>query len=184
MASMVIALGPDEFMATSTSATREIIGAIKDAQLATEKQISEVNITVAGLRSDVGHLGDALRDLATKVERIDDQKAARGELDALQHRVDKRMDQIVAQSAVDLGRMDHDKIGHSDLSLDAFDSMAKRVNEIEKQTEKIDGLVAGQKAMADRLEELSAFRWRIVGAYTAVATVFGLGGWIIGHLWK
>ena len=187
-------------MATNSENTTRIIGAIDAATARTERQIADVNVGLAGLRSDVGYLKtessyvkDSLRSLGEKVDSMDQAKAGRSDLQAVESRIERQIIQSQTQTNSAIERVDRDKVGHNQLSVDTFESIVIRIGETERQgdaviasmksiTEKLAEIQHSQEQSKIQIEELARWKWTVVGAYTAVAGIFTVLGWAAGHL--
>jgi DNA repair exonuclease SbcCD ATPase subunit len=172
-------------MATSEN-TKSILEAITRLSSEIRDALTVVNVAVAGLRSDVAHLSEKLQNLSDKVDRIDEVKAARVDLQAVEVRIEKTIAQMKEQQKMDLGRLDTDKIGHAQFSIDSFENLTLRLDEIERRVEKIDHIDSQLRSLLDqakttgqKFEEFDRFRWKLIGGYTALVVVGGILGFIL-----
>jgi prefoldin subunit 5 len=141
--------------------------------------IGDIKASMSGIGSDVSYLRRRVDDLWSKVDEIERSKATRADLQELEIRVEKTFAQAKAQTTLDLARLDHDKIGHDQFSVDAFENVSLRLEAIEG---KIDALTGAEKELAavkERVEELQRLKWKIVGGAAALLSAGSVVGWIL-----
>jgi tetrahydromethanopterin S-methyltransferase subunit G len=141
--------------------------------------IGEVKASVAGLVSDVTYMRRRVDDLWSKVDEIERSKATRVDLQDVEIRTEKTIAGLKAQLTSDLSRIDNDKIGHDQFSVDGFDNFSERLDAIEH---KIDALTGAEKELAavkERVEELQQLKWKIVGGAAALLSAGAVVGWIL-----
>jgi len=178
MAARSLTLGPrGEEMAISEN-TRTILEAIRSSEQATNKALGDVNVTVAGLRSDVANVQLNLGNLDKKVDKIDQLKAEREDLKAVEERFRQTVAEMKAQTIRDISQIDKDKIGKSEFSVDTFDNVEERLNEIDKKLEGINLSEINRK-----IEALNEFKWRSLGRDgVLVAIASFIGGFLMWML--
>jgi hypothetical protein len=124
--------------------------------------IGEVKISVAGLRSDVGHLTQRIDGLSIKVNEIERSRPTIDDLKDTEGRMVQTVASMKAQTLLDLGRLDKDKIGHDQFSLDSYENLTAR----------LDGIDA-------KLEDIDRFRYKLIGIGIVVGAIFStLGGFL------
>lgn len=158
--------------------------------------IGDIKASQSGMSSDVTYLRRRVDDLWVKVDEIERSKATRLDLQELEIRVEKSIAGMRAQTTVDLGRLDQDKIGHDQFSVDAFDNVSLRLEGIEQKLErlvtmettvnemrpKLDKLPGLEIIVADIVPKVGAheqLRWYIVGAGAALLAAGSYIGWAL-----
>lgn len=175
----------DETMARIANDTQVLIDAIANSKNETVKALNDVNVGVARLSADVLNLGKSLDNLSAKVDGIDRDKAPRTDLAAAELRWKESITELRVRTDKDLSA----KIGKDEFSVDSFESVILRLDEIEKKTDKIalidqalngpEGLVITVKQQNAQIYDLNKFRWKVVGAYGLVAFIASLVGYFL-----
>lgn len=129
----------------SAPGTRQILDAIGSIA----KDMNVVRETTAALKSDVDHMAADVRSLTTKVDRMDQDKATRGELQATEVRVEKSVGEVRAQAIFEAGRL-------SQLWSDKHKALINRLQSIE-----------------GKVDELERVRWKVMGAAAAIGALSG-----------
>jgi prefoldin subunit 5 len=162
-----------------SESSAEWMRASEDMAMKILEAIGDIKASMAGMQSDVSYLRRRVDDLWSKVDEIERSKATRADLQELEIRVEKTFAQVKAQTTVDLARIDHDKIGHDQFSVDGFENFSERLSAIEA---KIDALTGTEKELAsvkERVEELQALKWKIIGGAAALLGAGSVVGWIL-----
>lgn len=141
--------------------------------------VGDIKASMSGLQSDVAYLRRRVDDLWSKVDEIERSKATRADLQELEIRVEKTFVQVKAQSAIDLARLDHDKIGHDQFSIDAFENVAERLDIIESKIDKLTTMEEKLDVAANLAYKHENWRWYVIGAAAALMASGGILGWII-----
>ena len=131
------------------------------------ESLGDIKASMSGIGSDVSYLRRRVDDLWTKVDDIERLKATKTDLQELEIRTEKSIAGMKAQTAIDLARVEHDKIGHDQFSVDSFENVSTRLNEIE-----------------EKLDTLMALKWKIIGGAVALVSAGSVLGWVLSFLFK
>ena len=157
-----------EWMRTSEGMAMKILEAIGD-----------IKASMSGLQSDVSYLRRRVDDLWSKVDEIERSKATRADLQELEIRTEKTIAGLKAQTAIDLARVDHDKIGHDQFSVDGFENFSSRLDAIEAKIDALTGAEQEVRTLKIHVEDLQALKWKIVGGAAALLSAGSVVGWIL-----
>jgi len=139
----------------SNAETRIILQAFETGRRETQETLTMVREGIAGLVADVKNLGTQVGELRDRVDKIDDSKAARGDLQALEARMDKTINEVKASSAFEAGRLSQE--------------WTQRLDMIETQVDEV---------RAD-IKDLNMVRYKIMGACLLLGTISGaFFGWL------
>lgn len=136
---------------------KRIFDAIETLSLKQERTSGENKESFATLKAEVGFMSGAVRDLTVKIDRVDDLKAAKSDLAAVEIRVEKSVAEVKAQSTIDASKNN------------------------QEWTRRLDSIDEEVREVKDQIEQLNAFRWKMVGACTLAS---GLASTVIALLFR
>ena len=167
------------------SAALQILGGIGDLK----SSVSGVSATLQAQGADLTYLRQRVDALWNKVDEIERSKATREDLQSLEVRVGQTLLQVRAQTTVDLDRLEKSKIGHDQFSVDAFDNVALRLEQIESKLEvvvRIEGTIAQMQTdgsiVGKKVETLDGLRAKIVPWAVVLSGISAFLGWLIPHI--
>jgi hypothetical protein len=126
-----------------------IIEKIEEFRVETANGIAAVNATIAGIKSDITHTSDRLERVSAKVDRLEEFKASKPELNAAEVRLEKTALEVKANAAFEAGRMS------------------------QEWTQRLDSISCEVKEVRDKVDDLNTIRWRIVGACLVIGALAG-----------
>jgi tetrahydromethanopterin S-methyltransferase subunit G len=129
--------------------------------------LGDIKAAMSGIGSDVSYLRKRVDDLWTKVDEIERTKATKSDLQALEIRTEKTIAGMKAQTAIDLAKIEHDKIGHDQFSVDSFDSVSERLDDIEK-----------------KIDSLMTLKSKVIGGAAVLVALGSVLGWLLSFVFK
>lgn len=130
---------------------------------------TESREALATLRSEVSLMGGYVRDLAAKVDRMDDTKASRPELIAVETRMERSVADVKAGAAFEAGRLSQSLTSRLDEAAselhDFRESVAKEFRELRERD---------IKEIRDEVKAHEGYRNRMSGAWLAASVIGGI----------
>ena len=133
--------------------------------------IGGVNETVVGLRSDMSNMRDKLEELGRKVDKVEELKASRPELEAVEARGERALEQSKTQMKIDLDQhrmqskldfeqfrvhmglqldgLRKDKLDKTEISSGTVESILERVGNVESKAATNETRLDGWKNRAE-----------------------------------
>lgn len=122
--------------------TSRILNAIENLRGDQQKSLE----AIAALNANVANISQAVRDLGTKVDRMESDKVSRSELNGTETRWEKSLAEVKALSTFEAGRMSQEWTSRLDAIDEKIEAMDMRLRSNEAFTSKIDGMVIATHA--------------------------------------
>ena len=149
MASHAVSLNGHTEMAAGD--LRRILDAVSELK-------AESSAAFATFRAELGFMSVVLKDLGVKVERLEDQKAARVDLTASEARFDRTVADVRAAAATEASRNNRE------------------------WTERLDTITEDVREIRVKVDDLDRLRWKVMGASTAIGALLGSAIGYLFHL--
>jgi hypothetical protein len=160
---------PLEIEDMALSDVRQILAAIERLR---EDNLDNAKI-LASVRSDMAHVIESLRVQSDKLDRIEKEKADRGELRDMDTRWERKVNEVKASSAFEAGRMSQEWASRLDTI------SAQITNQEEATKERFDKQDLAMKKHEDTIGRLTGWQNRVIGWKSGIAFVTGAFGGLL-----